>query len=263
MGTQNKYIYRIDNANVGDPSVVKLPNILTGMNSYCYDIAINPDNAEEIIVVYSNYSVYSLFHSLDGGQNWTKIAGNLEQNASGSGNGPSCRTAEIIPLANDTLYLVGTSVGLFGTSKLDGENTIWKQIASNTIGSVVVEYLTYRQNDGLLVVATHGNGIYQTNINSANDILSSTNDFHDKLNINLYPNPTSENINITFNLQKSCLYNMLIFNENGKLLFKKEKISANFGKNIQEVNLNSYRSGIYFVSLELDGGIYTKQIIKK
>jgi len=263
LGTQNKYIYRIDNANVGDPSLVKLPNILTGMNSYCYDIAVNPDNADEIIVVYSNYSVYSLFHSLDGGQNWTKIAGNLEQNASGSGNGPSCRTAEIIPLANDTLYLVGTSVGLFGTSKLDGENTIWKQIASNTIGSVVVEYLTYRQNDGLLVVATHGNGIYQTNIISANDILSSNNELENKLNINLYPNPTNENIKITFNLEKSFLYNLLIFNENGKLLFKKERITANSGKNIKELDINSYKSGIYFVSLELNGNIYTKQIIKK
>ena len=91
-------------------------------------------------MVYSNYSVYSLFHSLDGGQNWTKIAGNLEQNPSGSGNGPSCRTAEIIPLGNDTLYLVGTSVGLFGTANLDGTNTIWKQITPQTIGSVVVEF---------------------------------------------------------------------------------------------------------------------------
>ena len=45
--------------------------------------------------------------------------------------------------------------------------------------------------------------------------------------------------------------------------YLRKKISANFGKNVQEVNLNSYRSGIYFVSLELDGGIYTKQIIKK
>ena len=87
---------------------------------------------------------------------------------------------------------------------MDGENTIWKQIASNTIGSVVVEYLTYRQNDGLLVVATHGNGIYQTNINSANDILSSTNDFHDKLNINLYPNPTSENIKLLLIYKKAA-----------------------------------------------------------
>ena len=128
FGTQNKEIYRIDDAHIGDPIVTLLPSPLTGSNSYCTDISVNPDNADELIVVYSNYSIYSLFHSNDGGQNWTKIAGNLEQNPSGSGNGPSCRTAEIIPLGNDTLYLVGTTVGLFGTANLDGQNTFGSKL---------------------------------------------------------------------------------------------------------------------------------------
>jgi len=34
----------------------------------------------------------------------------------------------IIPFDNDTLYLVGTTVGLFGTRDLDGVNTVWQQI---------------------------------------------------------------------------------------------------------------------------------------
>ena len=95
-----------------------------------------------------------------------------EQNPSGSGNGPSCRTAEIIPLGNDTLYLVGTSVGLFGTANLDGQNTVLKQIGKNTIGNVVIETLTYRPVDGRLIVATHGNGIYQTTLNNVNNVLA-------------------------------------------------------------------------------------------
>ena len=171
FGTNTKYIYRIDNANVGNPPLNMITNIPTGTNSYGSDIAINPDNADEIMVVYSNYSVYSLFHSMDGGQSWNKIAGNLEQNPSGSGNGPSCRTAKIIPLGNSTLYLVGTSVGLFGTATLDDNNTVWEQVGATEIGAVVVEFLEYRENDGLLVVATHGNGIYQTNLTSIGDVL--------------------------------------------------------------------------------------------
>ena len=39
------------------------------------------------------------------------------------------------------------------------------KLVSSEIGAVVVEFLEYRDNDGLLVVATHGNGIYQTNLN--------------------------------------------------------------------------------------------------
>jgi len=138
LGTKYKKIFRIDNAHAGDPSIVELPYPLTASNSYVYDIAVNPDNADEVMIVYSNYSVYSLFHSMDGGQSWNKIAGNLEQNASGSGNGPSCRTAKIIPLGNSTLYLVGTSVGLFGTATLDDNNTVWEQVGATEIGAVVI-----------------------------------------------------------------------------------------------------------------------------
>ena len=111
-------------------------------------------------------TLYSLFHSLDGGQNWEKIAGNLEQTPTGGGNGPSCRTAAIIPLGNSMLYLVGTTVGLFGTADLAGENTIWEQIGHHSIGSTIVEYLTYRPSDGRLIVGTFGNGVYQMNLTS-------------------------------------------------------------------------------------------------
>ena len=168
------------------------------------------------MVVYSNYSIYSLFHSKDGGVSWTMVAGNLEQNPSGSGNGPSCRTAEIIPIGNDTLFLVGTSVGLYGTANLNGANTIWEQIAPQTIGSVVVEFLTYRQNDGLLVVGTHGNGIYQTNISSVGDVLALDEKQNNLNKITLYPNPTKDKLTLSFTTQKNTNTNWTLYTQTGK-----------------------------------------------
>ncbi len=262
FGTQNKYIYRIDNADVGDPPLNMITNIPTGTNSYTSDIAINPDNADEIMVVYSNYSLYSLFHSTDGGASWTKVAGNLEQNPSGSGNGPSCRTAEIIPLGNDTLYLVGTSVGLYGTANLDGTNTIWKQVAPQIIGSVVVEFLTYRPNDGLLIVGTHGNGIYQTNISSVGDVLA-LDDKQNNLNeITLYPNPTTGKLTLSFTTQKSTNATWTLYNELGKKI-KIDKQKLIVGNNQINLDLKKLKKGVYFVSLEIDGRLVTKQIVKQ
>ena len=262
FGTQNKYIYRIDNADVGDPPLNMITNIPTGTNSYTSDIAINPDNADEIMVVYSNYSLYSLFHSTDGGASWTKVAGNLEQNPSGSGNGPSCRTAEIIPLGNDTLYLVGTSVGLYGTANLDGTNTIWKQVAPQIIGSVVVEFLTYRPNDGLLIVGTHGNGIYQTNISSVGDVLA-LDDKQNNLNeITLYPNPTTGKLTLSFTTQKSTNATWTLYNELGKKI-KIDKQKLIVGNNQINLDLKKLKKGVYFVSMEIDGRLVTKQIVKQ
>ncbi len=261
FGTQNKYIYRIDNADVGDPPLNMITNIPTGTNSYTSDIAINPDDAQEIMVVYSNYSLYSLFHSKDGGTSWTKVAGNLEQNPSGSGNGPSCRTAEIIPLGNDTLYLVGTSVGLYGTANLNGTNTVWKQIAPQTIGAVVVEFLTYRQNDGLLVVGTHGNGIYQTNITSVGDVLALDKEQTNLDKLKIYPIPATDNVNLAFTAQKSTMAKLTLYNELGKRVkTKSQKVFA--GANQFKLDLQNVKAGIYFVSLEMDGEVIMKQIIK-
>jgi hypothetical protein len=262
LGTKYKKIFRIDNANTGDPAIVELTSPLTGSNSYVYDIAINPSNAEEVLVVYSNYSVYSLFHSLDGGQNWNKIAGNLEQNPSGSGNGPSCRTAKIIPLGNSTLYLVGTSVGLFGTSTLDDNNTVWEQVGDNEIGAVVVEYLEYRENDGLLVIATHGNGIYQTNLSSIGDVLSNEN-MKGEFDFTIFPNPVVDRVSLAITLDKIADAKVIIYDELGRNVGEDHSQKLYFGTNSVQLDLSNFKAGIYFVSLTTDNEIITKQIIKE
>jgi len=262
LGTKYKKIFRIDNAHVGDPAIVELPYPLTGSNSYVYDIAVNPDNADEVMIVYSNYSVYSLFHSMDGGQSWNKIAGNLEQNPSGSGNGPSCRTAKIIPLGNSTLYLVGTSVGLFGTATLDDNNTVWEQVGATEIGAVVVEFLEYRENDGLLVVATHGNGIYQTNLTSIGDVLSADNITAD-FNLKVFPNPVVDRVSLAITLDKIADAKVIIYDELGRKVGQEHNQKLYFGTNAIQLNIKDYKAGIYFVSLTIDNKSITKQIIKK
>ena len=262
LGTKYKKIFRIDNAHAGDPAMVELPYPFTGSNSYVYDIAVNPDNADEVMIVYSNYSVYSLFHSMDGGQSWNKIAGNLEQNPSGSGNSPSCRTAKIIPLGNSTLYLVGTSVGLFGTANLDDVNTVWEQVGATEIGAVVVEFLEYRANDGLLVVATHGNGIYQTNVSSIGDVLSTDNIIAD-INLKVFPNPVADRLSLAITLDKIADAKVIIYDELGRKVGQEHNQKLYFGTNTIQLNINDYKSGIYFVSLTIDNKSITKQIIIK
>jgi len=262
LGTKYKKIFRIDNADVGDPAIVELPYPLTGSNSYVYDIAVNPDNADEVMIVYSNYSVYSLFHSMDGGQSWNKVAGNLEQNPSGSGNGPSCRTAKIIPLGNSTLYLVGTSVGLFGTATLDDNNTVWEQVGDSEIGAVVVEFLEYRDNDGLLVVATHGNGIYQTNLTSIADVLS-TDNIKGNFDLTVFPNPVDDILSLAVHMDKIADSRAVIYDELGRKVGQEHNQKLYFGANTIQLNIKDYKAGIYFVSLTIDNKSITKQIIKK
>ena len=87
------------------------------------------------------------------------------------------------------------------TDNLDGENTVWEMIGKDEIGNVIIEQIDYRHSDGRLTVATYGRGIFQTTINSVDDILS-TNDM-DKMELNLYPNPTTDVLNLEFSSTKS------------------------------------------------------------
>ena len=77
-GTNLGKVYRLDNANTGNP----VPTEITGsgfpVNAFVADIDTDPDNADRLMVTFSNYGVQSLFHSIDGGVTWTAVGGNLE-----------------------------------------------------------------------------------------------------------------------------------------------------------------------------------------
>jgi len=125
-----------------------------------------------------------------------------------------------------------------------------------------VEFLTYRPNDGLLIVGTHGNGIYQTNISSVGDVLA-LDDKQNNLNeITLYPNPTTGKLTLSFTTQKSTNATWTLYNELGKKIkIDKQKLIA--GNNQINLDLKKLKKGVYFVSLEIDGRLVTKQIVKQ
>ncbi|MCH7974798.1 MAG: T9SS type A sorting domain-containing protein, partial [Bacteroidetes bacterium] len=58
---------------------------------------------------------------------------------------------------------IATSTGLYSTSVLNGTSTVWAQEGSTAIGNVVSVMVKSRDSDGLVVVGTHGAGIYSAN----------------------------------------------------------------------------------------------------
>jgi photosystem II stability/assembly factor-like uncharacterized protein len=109
---QPPVIRRLDDLDATDGELdISIPDAEGG--SYVNDIAVNPDNGNEVLAIMSNYNVKSIWHSSDGGNSWSDIEGNL-----GGENGPSIRSAAIAATdGSTTYYFVGTSVGLFFTIK--------------------------------------------------------------------------------------------------------------------------------------------------
>lgn len=165
-------IYRMDNADINssrnnnfmDVSVSSADGAVSG--AYIHGIAVNPLNGDEVIAVFSNYNVESLFHSTDGGETWTPIQGNLA--GTPAVPGPSARRAAILPLFDDTVYLVGTSTGVYSATNLDGNNTVWEQESLNQIGFSVAEDIDVRSIDGTIAIGTHGRGIFIGQVDNFN-----------------------------------------------------------------------------------------------
>ncbi|HRG57957.1 MAG TPA: T9SS type A sorting domain-containing protein [Bacteroidia bacterium] len=267
-GTSKKRLYRVDNANSGTPSPFDVtssitPNVFPA-NGFINCVAVDPDDADKVMVVFSNYSVYSVYYSENGGARWRKVAGNLEQTATGSGNGPSVRWASIIhPPQGGTAYLLGTSTGLYATVNLDSTNTIWVQLAANDIGKVVVSMMDYRESDGRLLVATHSSGMYSTYITNVEQIPNLTNlkKISNEYLVGIYPNPTSGMVNVDFSIEKDQKVGFSIFDAMGRAIHHENPKKYASGKHIIKQNLNHLPKGTYYLKINFDDKEINKLLV--
>jgi photosystem II stability/assembly factor-like uncharacterized protein len=267
-GTTDGLVYRVDAANGTAPSVKNITGTSFPKSAYVSCIAISPLDADKMIVVFSNYNVISLFYSSNGGNGWTNISANLEQNANGTGNGPSCRWATILPVGNHFAYFIGTSAGLFATDSLKSNLTVWAKQSPDNIGNDIVTMIDTRPSDGLVAVATHGNGIYTAHINFAYQVsgISPTKQasvIYRKLKI--FPNPavSSGSVIVEFDAEKRCVAEIAILNEEGKTVLDYESIQVGAEHQQIPIQLPELKTGLYYIRLIVNGNPITRSFLVK
>lgn len=250
-GTTRKDVYRVYNANTGSPSRTKITSTtLTALfpsgASYVNCVAVDPHDANKLLVVFSNYSVYSLFYSEDAGATWVKAAGNLEQTISGSGNGPSLRWASFLHLADGhTAYFVATSIGLFATDKLQADSTVWVKQSADAIGNSVCDMIVTRESDGLVAVATHSRGIFSANITGINDILTIKEIKKESVTLKVFPNPTTDLSTLSVQLKQSVTAKVELFDIAGRKVKTVFSGQLPAGENNIPVGVQSLTTGMY------------------
>jgi len=269
-GSTLKRLYRIDSADLSANLKPKDITALAFPSAYVSCVAVDPRNADRLMVSFSNYNVYSIFNSEDGGKTFNKAAGNLEQFATGLGDGPSVRWLSILPVSDGTVYLAATSAGFFATDTLMGVNTKWVQQASGEIGNMVCDMFDVRTSDGTIGLATHGNGIYSAKIVKKGDILGA--DYikrNQNAQIVVYPNPSSKMITVDVQLKFiSQFVDLTVMDALGRIVPApiKELDSQNgvdaksFLKKQWTVDISALKSGVYYVRMRSEGVVKTAQI---
>ncbi len=250
VGTNKRFLYRVDDANTSSPVTTEITSVAMNISGYINCIAVDPNNVDNILVVFSNYVVYSLFNSTDGGATFTKCGGNLEVNSAGAGNGPSVRWASIVPTVNGNVYLVATSTGLYGTNFLNGLTTVWTELSPNEIGNLVVDQLDTRASDGFVVAGTHGAGVFSATIDDT--LATGVSTISVSREVRIYPNPASEKVTVDFLKSKNTLAKIKIFDVEGRLITQKDYNNGTSGLQSFTLNVASFENGSYFIAI-IDG----------
>ena len=266
-GTDLKKVYKVLNANVSPSTAVDITPTAAPASGFVSCIAVNPSNANKVMLTYSNYSVYSIFYSEDGGITWKKVAGNLEQFASGTGTGPSIRWAQIVPYnADTTAYFVATSTGLYATANLrtDKDSTVWVQQGSLDIGNAVCTMIDYRPTDGQMVVATHSRGIYSAKIDKNYFLGIKKKEFLDNhIQLTVYPNPISTSATIEYQLPTSTNITFTIIDAMGKVCRKFDEGFKSAGSQQFYFQRNELTNGVYYLTMQAGNSRKTKMILFK
>lgn len=152
FGTDSGRVVRVDNAHTGAPTAT---NISTGLPAgYVSSVEVETGNDNHLLVTFSNYGVNSVWESTNGGTSWTSVEGNLPD--------MPIRWALFNPNNNDQAA-IATELGVWTTDNLDGVSTVWG--ASNSgLANVRVDMLQVRQSDKYVIAATHGRGLFASDI---------------------------------------------------------------------------------------------------
>ncbi|HEX7902520.1 MAG TPA: T9SS type A sorting domain-containing protein [Chitinophagaceae bacterium] len=272
LGTTSGRIYRIDNPRNVSSSSAPVNITPPGNTGNVQDIAINPNNDDEILAIISSYGVISLWWT-----NNAKSASPTWRNAEGNLTLPSFRSAAIIvkkDAANNpvTEYYVGTSVGLYstvnlGATLLASASPTWQREGGNVLNFAVIQSIAYRPVDNVLVMGTHGNGMYYTFLGTPNFVPNQntgTNDptVNDKNFIKtVFPTLTDGNINYRIgNMLSVRKISLQVFNVSGQLLLQKET-----GYQDGTVDITKLSKGVYILSIYSDDRKYRhlQKIVKE
>lgn len=155
LGIENGRIYKFSNASTGAPVLTRI-DTFTSNSGWVSSIDVGA-NDNVILITFSNYGVKSVWETTNGGTTWVNKEGNLPD--------MPIRWAIYNP-NNRNQVVVATEVGVWSTDNFGTGTTgvpVWG-VSSTGLAYTRCDMLQYRAADKMLVVATHGRGLFTSDI---------------------------------------------------------------------------------------------------
>ena len=250
IGTSNGKIYRLsDPRNAGSLTTPQNISPTTGMSasSLVRQIAVNPRNPDTVMAVVSNYGVASAFwtgNATSPSPTWQLVEGNIAL--------PSFRSCAIVVTPTGVEYYVGTSVGLFSTTSINGANTNWTLEGPAVMQGAIISDLALRASDNTLLIGTHGNGMFYTVIDNATTSVPNYVINDKKFIASVFPTVTSGNIQIQTGTTSGIKnLDIRVLDMNGRTVFTNRR---NYGNGL--IDISRLTKGIYSIEIISDNRKY-------
>lgn len=220
-------------------------------------IAVDPNNADNVIVTCGNYSNQVYVYRTTFATTASDFATAFES-IQGTGLGKFPVYSAVIDKSNANNVIIGTEFGVYATDNAftaNANDVIWTEENSGLARVPVYEVTQqvfgyeYASNSGVVYAGSHGRGIFKSDkFVSVREIKPSENTFYSK--IKMYPNPVVNNSTIEFTVGKSDNISLLIYDLSGKLIQSKQLGNLTPGKQVLRLNLNELSNGTYFIALK-------------
>lgn len=262
------WIAGYDSTRTLKPNLIKLTNadnsptqvIATSLNAapvgaFISSIDVDPANANHLLITLSNYGIASVYESTDGGATFNS----LDNNGVNLPDIP-VRWGMFVPAnasVNGTTgggILIATEVGVWFAQTTAGTSTTWTPQKSG-LPNVRTDMLKYRASDNLLAAATHGRGLFTTNLTS---IATGVPAINNTKNFIKYATAVQQQLLINVGNLNLTKMEIRIFDLNGRLMLSKETKYADQTIPISTLARSSYLLKIYGTK----GEQYTLQFVK-
>jgi len=127
--------------------------IIFDQNGSIRNVEIDSNDENRMICTLSNFGTVSIYLSENGGADWTGIEGDLPD--------IPVRWGMFDP-SDPSRIILATELGVWTSGIIDGNNSTWI-LNSDDLPLTRVDMLDIRQEDNMLVAATHGRGIFTSN----------------------------------------------------------------------------------------------------
>jgi hypothetical protein len=273
VGTLSGNFYKfegIDNAfaaeqasvsdTLGNKVITMTSNLTAFAGRAITSIAVDPNNANNVIVTLGNYDNDDyVYRSTDGGVNFTSIQGNL---------GKFPVYSSIIEKSSG-LYIIGTEHGVYTSAN----GSSWER--SGNITCPVMElkqaimanhddvidvlydemgtptYVVYPgiSNEGMIYAATYGSGIIMCGTYKegsdfgVDEVLAES----QNVMINVYPNPVRNNAQFNFTMSENGNVSYQIFDLAGRMIVNNELGFYGEGEHTATINTENLTTGSYII----------------